>query len=469
MALLSSGVAAFVWHEGVIEREEAWPGEGWAGGEYTVELSHDGSKVMLVGYGGPDEVRVLDREFGLVGTWEPPGENMSVEGASWATSDDMISVWGSNGSGPDFLSILSVPGFDPLPVPNMTYNNTLVDFTYARLAVDGIILVVGGRCQHDSSRLQVVEVGTDHLINDLGWKENATIVDIEADGIYFVVVDERGSVTSIETRQWNEDLRWEGSGGPPTAESIGDFAGDRIWIVGYTSGGVRVFGHSPIGLVGEADTGSGPVLGIASLFPDPRYYAVAVPDEDGGTGISGWIHNDTWGEKLWSNTVEEEARALSMHADPMVPGRFLAAFDDGSIATYSTTIQLNMPPSINFTSEVPEDWVGMNTVTGEVYDEAGIVLWTRYRFNNAGEWMDAEGTSEFSITFDADDFQPSTQTITVWTSDGVHEAQANYDFHIYQPEDDESNFWTWFSGSTILVLVVLLVVVIWTYKRRGTT
>ncbi|NIP37351.1 MAG: hypothetical protein GWN39_20550, partial [Thermoplasmata archaeon] len=110
IVLLSTGVAAFVWHEGVIERDEVWPGEGWAGGEYTVELSHDGSKVLFLGYGGSDEVRVLDREFGLLGTWEPSGENMSVEGATWATTDNMISVWGSNGSGPDFLSILSVPG-----------------------------------------------------------------------------------------------------------------------------------------------------------------------------------------------------------------------------------------------------------------------------------------------------------------------------------------------------------------------
>ncbi|NIS21179.1 MAG: hypothetical protein GWN39_14600, partial [Thermoplasmata archaeon] len=353
---------------------------------------------------------------------------------------NMISVWGSNGSGPDFLSILSVPGFDHLAVPNMTFNDTLVDYTSARLGADGIILAVGGRCQHGSSRLQVVEVNTNHLINDLGWKENTTIVDIEADGIYFVVVDERGFVTSIETRQWNEDMRWEGSGGHPTAESIGYFNGDRIWIVGYASGGVRVFGHTPIDMVGEAETGTGPVLGVASLFPDPRYYAVAVPDGEGGTDISGWIHNDTWGEKLWSNTLKEDGRVLSMHADPAVSGRFLAAFDDGSIATYSTTIQLNFPPSINFTSENPEEWVGMNTVTGEVYDEAGIVIWVRYRFNDEGEWMDAEGTSEFSITFNADDFMPATNTINVWTSDGVHEAQANYDFFMYEPEEDESNF-----------------------------
>ena len=456
IALLGLVASAEVWHQGHIQETGDWAGEDWAGGTYDMEISHDGSMLMLVGYEERDEVRVMDRDMVTLGRWEPPDANLTVEGASWSTSDDAVVVWCGNGSGPDVLLLLTVPDLEERDAPGMPANETLVDVTSARLLADGAIMVVGGRCQGGNSRLLVMETGTDHLISSIEWRENATIVSIESDGIHVAVLDDLGFISRMETREWTVDMRWQGSGASPTADCIGEFLGDRIWIVGYADGRTRLWGQAPMGLVGEANAGDGPVLGVASLFSDPRYYVVAVPDGAGGSRLSAWIHNDTWGEKEWSNRANVTTGVLEMASDPLLAGGFLVAFDDGSIASYATTIVLDMPPTINITSPPYTEWEGRFTVHGTVEDEGGRVEFVRYRFDGEGEWMDANGTEEFSFVIDKGEFEPATHTVTLWTSDGVHDTKRNLDFWVYEPEpDDPMEFWYWFVGCTLVVVLVI--------------
>ncbi len=460
LVLLCQPSTGIIWHEGAIEETGSWSEDDWAGGPYTMEYSYDGSMVMLVGYGGPDEVRIMDRNMTLLGKWEPTEPNLSVEGAYWSDSDERITVWGTNGTEEnDTLLILSVPGFEPMDGINLTTDNTLVDITSARLVAYDVIIAIGGRTSEGASRLQVFEVETSHLLNDIGWKENATIVVLDSDGIDLVVIDDMGFIANIETMGWTPGTRWEGSGAPPSASCIGEFVLDRIWIIGYEDGKVRLWGELPRDLISEADTGDGPVLGVASLFFAPRYYAVAVPQGSGGSRITGWIHSGTWGEWEWSNVIEASARVLSMDTDPQVAGQFLAAFDDGTIASYRTSIIPNMEPEINITAPPGNvEWKGVMTVEGEVIDEVGRVDWVRYSIDG-GEWMDANGTNEFTFDVDADAFGPGDHVIAIQTFDGVHDYEILYGFFIVDPpEDDEGeDFWFWFTGCTSMIVVFLIV------------
>ena len=115
-----------------------------------MEYSYDGSMIMLVGYGGPNEVLIMDRDTTLLGKWEPTEPNLSVEGAYWSTSDERITVLGTNGTeANDTLLILSVPEFEPMASLNLSGNNTLVDITSARLLHD-VIISLGGRDEEGS-------------------------------------------------------------------------------------------------------------------------------------------------------------------------------------------------------------------------------------------------------------------------------------------------------------------------------
>ena len=460
LVLLCQASTAEVWHEGTIEETDRWSDDEWAGEPYSMEYSYDGSMIMLVGYGGPNEVRIMDRDMALLGKWEPSEPNLSVEGAYWETSNQMITVWGSNGTEEnDTLLILSVPEFEPLVGLNLSVIDHLVDITSARL-INGEILAIGGWNPDGGSRFHIFEIGTGHPLNDINWPENATIVAIDTDGIYLLVLDKKGFISQFETMGWTLITRWEGSGSPPSSNCIGQFYLDRIWIIGYEDGKVRLWGEAPLNLIGEPDTGDGPVLGVAGLFPDPRFYAVAVPQNGGGSRITGWIHNATLGEKEWSNVIQSAATVLMMDADPQVYGQFLAAYSDGTIASYRTTIILNQPPMVNIT-EPPRsaEWKGVMTVKGEVTDEVGRVDWVRYSIDE-GPWMDAEGTNEFTFDVDADAFQPATHTINIVAFDGVYEFQGRYDFHIEEPRMDDKgeDFWIWFISCTSLVVVVLLVI-----------
>ncbi len=470
LVLLCLPSTAEVWHEGIIEETGSWSDEDWTGEPYSMEYSYDGSMVMLVGYGGPNEIRIMDREMALLGKWEPTGPNLAIEGAYWSTSGEMITVWGSNGTEEnDALLILSVPELEPMVGLNLSLIDHLIDITSARLIHD-VILAIGGKDVEGGSRFHLFEIATSHPLNDINWTENAAIVSIDYDGIYLLVLDENGFITNIETMGWSWLTRWEGSGATPSASCIGQFLTDRIWIVGYENGKVRSWGEAPLDLIGEPDTGDGPVLGVAGLFPDPRYYAVAIPQGSGGSRITGWIHNATWGEREWSNVIQASARVLSMDPDPQSWGQFLAAFDDGTIVSYRTTLIINMEPEIHITDPPRSaEWKGVMTVNGVVIDEVDRVDWVRYS-TEEGEWIDANGTNEFTFDVDADALEPALSGITIMAYDGVHESMILYEFHILKPQEDEEgqDFWYWFIGCTSAVVLFLIVLYyVLTRKERS--
>jgi len=469
LVIISQSSTAVVWHEGIIEEIDVWADDDWAGGPYTVEYSYDGSMVMLVGYGGPNEVRIMARDMSVLGLWELTEPNLSIDGASWSTSDDMIAVWCTNGTEDnDTVLILSVPEFELMDGLNLSAIDHLVDITSARL-IHGVILVIGGIDAEGASRFHIFETGTGHSLYDINWSENAAIIAIDYDGIYLLALDDKGFITNFETMGWSVATRWEGSGSPPSASCIGYFVGDRIWMVGYENGKVRLWGEGPLDLIGEPDAGEGPVLGVASLFPDPRYYAVAVPQGSSGSRITGWIHNATWGEKEWSNVIQTDARVLSMVSDPQVEGQFLAAFDNGSIGSYHTTIIENIEPIVFITAPPRKaTWEGVMTVKGEVFDEGGRVDWVRYSFDGS-EWMDAEGTDEFTFDVDTADFSPATHTMIIKAFDGIYEGEARYDFSILENRDDDEgkDFWNWFIGCTLIFVVVLIVLIYVLRVRKG--
>ena len=76
-----------------------WRDGGHQGADLTVDISADGSRLLLVGYAAPDDVRVTDRDLVPVAVLEPGPGPFDVKGAAWSATDGSALVWGRAAGG----------------------------------------------------------------------------------------------------------------------------------------------------------------------------------------------------------------------------------------------------------------------------------------------------------------------------------------------------------------------------------
>ena len=60
------------WDDGTMAAVGSWQDPSGEGSDLQLEFSPDGSMLLMVGYGSPDEIRVADRDIQLVTTLSPP-------------------------------------------------------------------------------------------------------------------------------------------------------------------------------------------------------------------------------------------------------------------------------------------------------------------------------------------------------------------------------------------------------------
>ena len=101
------------WDDGTMAAVGSWQDPSGEGSDLQLEFSPDGSMLLMVGYGSPDEIRVADRDIQLVTTLSPPGLNATVKGARWSHQGTWVVAWGrEEGGSRDYLRAWGTASFE---------------------------------------------------------------------------------------------------------------------------------------------------------------------------------------------------------------------------------------------------------------------------------------------------------------------------------------------------------------------
>ena len=138
-----------------------WRDGGHQGADLTVDISADGSRLLLVGYAAPDDVRVTDRDLVPVAVLEPGPGPFDVKGAAWSATDGSALVWG-RAAGGDRDVILAYEA--PTYALNGSYGASdyggLVQVDAVCTFAMGLILAVAGRDANGTSMVNVLETAS---------------------------------------------------------------------------------------------------------------------------------------------------------------------------------------------------------------------------------------------------------------------------------------------------------------------
>ncbi len=471
LLLLMSVVSANQdWDDVDLEEVDHWKDPSGNGADLRIDISHDMDRLLLVGYGGPDEIRVVDRDIETIATLVPPGTDPTVKGARWSQSGTWIVAWGrSEGNDTDFLTAWNGTTYGP--ADNLFENDTtpLVEIGSAVFMASDDILFIGGRDVDGTSKVLLVETSTMNVHMNYTWENDATITYLGTDGLSLLCIDETGVLTSIGGTDWMEIVRFEeGSSREPSSQAISS-PGRNPWAIGYEDGSVYFWRGYPIVASGDADLGSGPVQGVAWAFYDiGDYYMVALPGEGQGSQLSVLYHaNDTATAVPVSDTIDTGSVVTMLMMDTKAPGNVWAAFADGSLGYYNVTTILDLPAEV--TIDVPlhqQMYTGKVRFEGRFSDDHDNILSVRV-------WIDESDRQDANLVgnvwwyeVDTDVYEGGQHVFNIEVFDGRHETSEIAFFQTpqeYEGDDDE-----WRPGilliSLLIIAVVVIVVLLW---RRG--
>ena len=101
-----------IMEEAYIKEVESWAHPDGEGADLRINFSRDHSMLLLVGYGAPGEVRVMDRNMTTLAILEPPHEGFIAKDASWAEDDSSVAIWGrAPAVVNDTIAMYDVPSF----------------------------------------------------------------------------------------------------------------------------------------------------------------------------------------------------------------------------------------------------------------------------------------------------------------------------------------------------------------------
>jgi hypothetical protein len=317
----------------IVEGPE-WRETGGGGQDLGLDFHPGGSRLLLVGYGAPGEVRVTDTELGTVAVIDLPEEDLEVRGALWSSGKGRVLVWGSSPGEANDSLLVYVP-------PHYTLNTTMVPreevplarIDAARFLAGDRILAVAGRDVNGTSRLLILEVGPFRLHRSYDFPGNATVVSIGTDNRTMLVLDDGGHLRPYRTTDWSPDGDPIELGDVPTASS---YVIVGTWAVGDASGqltlvdGLRTDRRATLAL------GMGPVQAVSYGHSEESAFLVAIPGEDGGSVLQ-VIQLREWEGPLEARSekaISAPGEVTSMAVDPATPGGVLVGFADGSLRRY---------------------------------------------------------------------------------------------------------------------------------------
>jgi hypothetical protein len=320
----------------------SWRDPGGAGSDLRVDPSPDGSRLLLVGYGAPNELRVTDRSLKTIAVLEPPGTPFAVRGAVWSETARYIVAWGRvSGATVDAIAVYNGTTYAPAgsAVPRESVPLTAVDC--ARFVAGDRILALAGDDPNGTSTVVFLEVGPFAFLKSNPHPGGATVLAIESDGVDLLLLDDAGYLSVYSTRDWTPARRYHDLNGTPTAWSIEPL---YPWLAGDSTGRVTAWqGHHQYAKM-NLTLASRPVEAICWGGGESGAL-VGTPAEGGGSLIQAWGIDIGGAEP---SVVVAEARTnqtvVMMASDHATKGGVLAAFDDGTLKTYWLDIKHVYPP-----------------------------------------------------------------------------------------------------------------------------
>jgi hypothetical protein len=473
LLLLASFVSADQeWDDVELREVDSWKDPSGNGTDLQMDISHDMDRLLLVGYGGPDEIRVVDRDVKTIATLVPPGINPTVKGARWSQSGTWIVAWGrAEDNDSDFLSAWNGTTYEP--ADNLFENDTtpLVEIGSAVFMAFGDLLFISGRDVNGTSRVLLVETSSMTVHKDYPWENDATITYLVTDGLSILCIDETGVITSIGGTDWSEVVRFEdGSSHRPSSHAISS-PSRNPWVIGYEDGSVYFWQGYPIFFSGDIDLGAGPVQGLAWTFTDPgSYYMVALPGEGQGSQLSVlYKEYDNTSVLPVSNTIDTGSPVTILMMDKDPPGNVWAAFADGSLGYYNATIILNLPPEV--TIDVPlhqQLYTGKVRFEGSFSDDHDNTQWVKVRVDD-DDFQDANLVGNlWWYEIDTDLIREGLHVFNIEVFDGRHQTGSAEIFNT--PQEPYNNDEEGPPGIPqipfLIVAIAVVVILLWRRAHR---
>lgn len=307
-------------------------GAAASGSPPTVRYNVDGSKVLLLGYASPDEVRILDADLETLAILEPPSPGFSVKGAEIDHWGRHAYVWGrSSGAASDTAHVYSLTNYTLRPnfLPSVT--PTLVEIDYVRpMTDDNYIVAMAGHDVNGTSRFLVFERDSGGTRTDDAIEGGRSVVFVGTDGHDMVVLVEGGRFLVYETGNWKLNSTVEISDDEVTYWHVWD--GDD-WIFADDAG-IVYFYHQVVTfeptVVGAA---RGPISGVQYGQKEyDSFLVVAIPGKKGGSSLELFIGNRMEYKRYDAHPTE---KAIAwMHRVAGDDDTIAVVFEDGSLAYY---------------------------------------------------------------------------------------------------------------------------------------
>ena len=327
--------------EAYIKEVGSWAHPDGEGADLYFNFSDDHSMLLLVGYGAPGEVRVMDRNMTTLAVLEPPHEGFLAKGASWGMGAISLAVWGRAPSDdndtiamydvPSFLQNTTLPWIALVDLPQIDS----VDF-YA----SNVIMSVAGRDAEGTSRLLIIEVNSVRIHRNIVHPGNHTIMTVGNDGGMIIIADSGGNIAIMTGGDWTVTERHEGVlEGGVTAWYI-PYGGP--WGMGDAQGNVVVQSGYMLDNTPDLIIGPGPIQGFTWTLGRDLDFIAAIPRPEGGSRLVAWQAADelhTNGSAGPICHLDTTTSVTMMEPEPGGRGRVLVAFDDGTLGAFRLVIR----------------------------------------------------------------------------------------------------------------------------------
>ena len=370
--------------EAYIKEAETWAHPEGGGADLRFNFSFDHSMVLLIGFGAPGEVRVVDRNMSTLAVLEPPHEGFMVKGASWGEGDVSIAVWGGAPSDEnDTIALYDVPSFQQNLTPPWIDLVDLPQIDHVGFHATNVIMSVAGRDPDGISRLLFIEVNSVRVHRNIEHPGNHTIITVGNYGEMLIIPDSGGNIDLMTGGDWSVAERMEGVlEGGATAWYI-PYKGP--WGMGDAQGRVVVQEGSYSHDGAEITIGPGPVQGLAWTLDRRGDFIAAIPRPEGGSRLVAWQFADELNTNGFAGPIchLNTTRTVTMiEPEPGGRGRVLIAFDDGTLGAFRLVIR---PRPIEIRPGDPDETDGNGIEPFRKWrHESAEGYYPEFTFNNQG-------------------------------------------------------------------------------------
>ena len=367
----------------------SWRDPGGKGADLSFDLNQDMTRLLLVGYGAPGEVRVTDLDLGNATVLEPPSPGFFAKGAEWSHSEERIVVWGEALEGASF-AVYDLPSYQRNTTALWLDLVTLPEVTEVSFFSGDTIASVAGRDVNGTSHLVFIETDSAAVRWDYVWEGNHTIMEVGYNDREPVISDSGGTITLIQGNNWNEFNRFRGA--LPGGAVSWHIPIEHRWGFGGAEGGVVVSSDLPALPEYNLTVGDGPVTGFAWTFGRELDFVTAMQHPGGGSRLDGWQMFPEGGEAEVPDllcTLDIEGVVTMIDNDPRGWSRVLVAMDDGTLASYMLNIR---PNPLTYLAGDPDDPDGRGLEPFAAWHMEGTpddVM--RFSFNHAGSLIALQG------------------------------------------------------------------------------